>query len=185
MSIFARLFGQSEATAEMAAADLGLHLLRMAMAVEDTLGLRHSEPNKSGIAMQEILLAYLNLVDRSLFGLFGPGIRDKAMQHMDALLPQSITAALCSDWPKELREKHSREFADNMRLAEQEYGHLKIMGRPHREDLFMRCAQNVVRHLGLSGDMDKAVQLYITLMKTYTQFPMTECVRGLGNAVRS
>lgn len=185
MSIIARLFGQRKATAEMAAADLGLHLLRMAMAVEETLALRHKEPNKSGIAMQEILWAYVNLVDRSLFGLFGPGIRDKAMQHMDDLLPQCITAALCSTWPKELQEKHATEFAENMHLAEQEYGHLKILGRPQRDDLFMRCALNVVRHLGKSDDMDKAVQLYTALMKTYTELPMVAFVRGLGNAVQS
>jgi hypothetical protein len=184
MSIFARLFGESNPTPQMAAADLGLHLLQMAMAVEGALGIRETDPNKSGVAMQEILWAYLNLADRSFFGLFGPVIRDKAMQHIDAMLPESITEALCSSWPEELKQKHVDECAENMRSAETEYGHLKVTGSPKEDDLFMRCALNVVQHMGHPGDWNRALPLCMVRMKTYTEMPMAECVRNLGNAIR-
>lgn len=168
----------------MAAADLGLHLLKMAMTVEEVLGIRKSVPNKSGQAMQEVLWAYLSLADRSLFGLFGPETRDKAMQHMDALLPRSITEALCSHWPADLKAKHVHEFAENMHSASQEYGRLQVTGLPKECDLFMRCALNVVERIGSPGDRNTAISLSLVMMKTCTELPMSDCVRNLGNAVR-
>jgi hypothetical protein len=184
MSIFAKRFGESKPTPLMAAGDLGLHLLQMAMAVEQTLGIKETDPNKSGVAMQEILWMYLNLADRSLFRHFGPAIRDKAMQLMDELLPSSVTEALCSSWSEDLKEKHVQEFAENLRSAEAEYGHLKVSFLPRKDDIFMRCALNVVEHLGNPNDWGRALPLCMVLMKTDSDMPMSGCVQNLGNVLR-
>ena len=179
-----RMFGESKPTPEIAASDLGLHLLRMAMAGVRALDSMEINPNRSTLAQQEIFWVYLNLANRSLFGLFGPAVRDRAMQHMDTMLPDRMTEVLCSSWPEDLKKKHVQEFADNMRSAEAKYGNLKVTGLPREDDIFMQCALNVVRHTGHLDAWESALSVCMVLMKTYADMPMCDCVRSLGNALR-
>jgi hypothetical protein len=181
MSLFARLFGRSRPTPELAVGDLCVHLLKMASFVEGVLDIKETAPTKSPRAFYEVLWAYLSLADRMLFAQFGPEVRDKAMSHMDAMLPTAIIDALWLHMPGDLRTKHIQEFAENMRSAEQEYGRLQVTGLPKPDDLFYRCASNVVERI--SPTDRNPLGLSMLLMKTMTDMPMGDLVRNLGKAV--
>ncbi len=203
MSLFAKLFGRSEPTAEMAAADLATHLFLMAMAVEDTWGIRTTDPNRSGFAMQEVLFTYLNLADRALFGLFGPETRDRAMHLLDESLPKSITAALCNNWPEELENAHVQKFVQNMKSAEADYGNLPLNDEADWHHFLMQCASKVLEtilHLNDSakaralamarlqpGLFDSALEerlaIATIILNVHKEMPMLPHVRKLGDAL--
>ena len=135
-------------------------------------------------AMQEILWMYVNCADRVLFSEFGPEIRDKAMNLMDAYLPEMTIEALCSNWSDELKVNYKKEFSENMKLAESEYGGLKMNSTNEDEDIFTRCALIVMDHAGQSSNQEATATLTSRIKKYFSEVPMY-LFTNVGNTLKA
>ena len=152
------------------------------------------DSRRKGIIFQEFAFFLFCYVDQVAFEIFGDRKRCEILEALAKMLPVAITEALWSTCPKQVKNEHVAEFAENLRKAEDEYVQCRFEADVTPEDfikgsdnLIVRFADNIANRLGVLEDPMKRLRIKIDIvymvLDLLAQEPtLQELVTKVGNS---